>query len=171
MSMPWPARRRYSSAARDSRSWSAGHGIDIALSEAFIGIALTQLGELEEARAALLRALSPLAEAVDRPNLMGAVAGAAQLAAAGGEHGLALELAAGSKSMHEAVGMAAPPQWLLWVERFLGPSRAAMGAEADAAWTAGYQRPLPETVELAMSFLTRGRPPGGTPLPAPPASA
>ena len=80
------------------------------------------------------------------------VQGVAMAVAGNGEAERGLRLAASVEALRESLGISISiPFWDALLERYLGPARARLGAEAPAVWAEGRALAFDDAVELALS--------------------
>ena len=95
-----------------------------------------------------LRAALPLGDVVETSF---EVEGVAMAAAGNGDPERALRLAGAVEALYESVGVSfSIPFWEGFRERYLGPAREQLGAEADAMWAEGRALAFDDAVELAL---------------------
>jgi predicted ATPase/class 3 adenylate cyclase len=95
-----------------------------------------------------LRAALPLGDVIETSF---EVQGVAMAAAGLGDARRALLLAGAVEALWESLGTSIEIAfWDALLERYLGPSREQLGAEADAVWAEGRELPFDDAVELAL---------------------
>ena len=116
-----------------------------------LGIARLDLGDLKAARAALKEALPVAVEIGDRWAIPIGLSGFAGLAARTGRPRLALRLAGAAEACREANEFATPEPHLTDLDRWLTPSRKAVGGAAARILAQGRQMTLQEAVACALA--------------------
>jgi predicted ATPase/DNA-binding CsgD family transcriptional regulator len=116
-----------------------------------LGIARLDLGDLKAARAALEEALPVAVEIGDRWAIPIGLSGFAGLAARTGRPRLALRLAGAAEACREANEFATPEPHLTDLDRWLTPSRKAVGGAAARILAQGRQMTLQEAVACALA--------------------
>jgi non-specific serine/threonine protein kinase len=95
-----------------------------------------------------LRAALPLGDVVETSF---EVEGVAMSAAGNGDPERALRLAGAVEALYESLGVSiSVPFWDGFRERYLGPAREQLGAEAEAVWAEGRGLSFDDAVELAL---------------------
>ena len=137
---------RCAETCRDLRMQALG-----ARSLQLFGIARLDLGDLTGARAALADALSASAEIGDRFPIPVELAGFAGLAASTGRHRLALRLAGAAEACVASSQSTMPEPVLASLDRWLAPSRQALGAAAERVKAQGRRMKLEDAVAQALA--------------------
>lgn len=116
-----------------------------------LGIARLDLGDLAPAAAALQEGLPITVEMGDRFVIPIGLSGFAGLAAKSGQHRLALRLAGAATAYSETNEFSLPEALQANLDRWLVPSRQAVGAAAGRLIAQGRDMPLPAAVACALA--------------------
>jgi hypothetical protein len=106
-------------------------------------------GDTERARALYLEALARDRADDVRDGVAYVLEGLARMAASLGTHERALRLAGAASGLRHRIGSTLPPFQAAELDAALAPSRAALGAEAEAHFHAGHAMSMDEVVALA----------------------
>ena len=97
-----------------------------------------------------LRAAIPLGDVVETSF---EVEGVAMAAAGNGDPERALRLAGAVEALYDSLGLSiSVPFWEAFRQRYLGPARDQLGAEADSVWAEGRALAFDDAVELALQL-------------------
>jgi hypothetical protein len=108
-------------------------------------------GDCEEAEVRYLDSLRAAIELGDVIETSVEVQGLAMAKAGRGGSARAIELNAAVEALWRSLGVSfAVEFWDALLERYLGPARAALGAQADAVQARGLELPFEEAVTLAL---------------------
>ena len=112
---------------------------------------LVSQGELARARALFIECVELGRGQRDPMNATRCLIGFAQLAAAQGQNGRAVELAGAADALRTVAGLGLPDTYSRSIEQWLGPARSALGPVASEVWRRGQRLSVEEAITYALA--------------------